>query len=164
MNPTNGSLGPGGTNKRKAPEGASEHPSALTYKSDHTDTMDWLQTILGDASYAQAKSQLEAANAGAIDGEVLFSLESSAELKCVFVGVVASVLAMGRTFEEVSIRLNPGPACMGIEQGGVWLGCHPQPQGLDPASGLEAGAGRRRLEHAAAPRQPQPSCSCGRAR
>ena len=52
----------------------------------------WLQTILGDASYAQAKAQLLAANAGAIDGEVLFSLENSAELKYVLVGRLWHVL------------------------------------------------------------------------
>ena len=93
MDLTNASLGPGGTNKRKAPEGGSDDPSALTCTSDHTDTMIWLQTILGDASYAQARAQLLAANAGAIDGEVLFSLENSAELKYVLVGRVWAVCA-----------------------------------------------------------------------
>ena len=83
MNLTNASLGPGG----------SDDPSALTCTSDHSDTMGWLQTILGDASYVQAKAQLLAANAGAIDGEVLFSLENSAELKYVLVGRVWAVCA-----------------------------------------------------------------------
>jgi len=56
--------------KRKAD---SQTP-CLSQESGHPETLEWLSSFLDPDCYQACLSQLEKANAGRIDGEVLFSI------------------------------------------------------------------------------------------
>ena len=103
----------------------------LSQESGHTETLEWLTSFLDNDCYNAAINQLEKANAGRIDGEILFSIAEKEVSKEGYMMIICDIAPL-IDWDPRKFPCNhflPGVAYR------VWTRRHYIQKGLDEASG-----------------------------